>query len=88
MNINDLRKKIDIIEDELIIALNKRAEYSLEIGKIKKQEGLPVFIPNREKEILERVAQKSNGPLSAEFIQNIFITIMEESRKLQANNDK
>lgn len=88
MNINDLRKKIDIIEDELIIALNKRAEYSLEIGKIKKQEGLPVFIPNREKEILDRVAQKNNGPLSAEFIQNIFITIMEESRKLQANNEK
>ena len=70
----------------IIELLNKRAAYAVEIGKIKKQEGLPVFDASREQEILNRVAEKTraqNGPLSPESMQRIFQTIMTETRQVE-----
>ncbi|MBO5950878.1 MAG: chorismate mutase [Fibrobacteraceae bacterium] len=83
MDINDWRKKIDSLEDSLIALLNERASYALEIGKLKKQLGLPVLDASRENEILERVAKKSKGPLSADSVKLIFATLMQETRKVE-----
>ncbi|MEE1067145.1 MAG: chorismate mutase [Fibrobacteraceae bacterium] len=83
MDINEWRKKIDSLEDTLIELLNERASYALEIGKLKKQLGLPVLDAAREQEILERVAQKSKGPLSAESMKLLFSVLMQETRKLE-----
>ena len=48
MKIEDWRIRIDELNDEIISLLNKRATYATEIGKIKKQQGLPVFDSARE----------------------------------------
>lgn len=77
------RQRIDALEDQLVALLNERASFAAEIGKIKKAHGLPVLDATREKEILERVAAKTNGPLSAAAVQNIFRVIMSETRKLE-----
>ena len=83
MEIADWRKKIDALESELILLLNKRATYALEIGKIKKIKNLPVLDSKRESEILESVANKNEGPLSKESIKTIFSVIMQETRKVE-----
>ncbi|MCF0216549.1 MAG: chorismate mutase [Fibrobacteraceae bacterium] len=86
MEIEDWRKKIDEIEDTLILILNQRATSATEIGKIKKAKGLPVFDGSREQSILNRVEQKAvaaGGPLSAESFKRIFQVIMEETRKVE-----
>lgn len=83
MDINEWRKKIDSLEDTLIELLNERASYALEIGKLKKQLGLPVLDAAREQEILERVAKKSKGPLSAESMKLLFSVLMQETRKVE-----
>lgn len=78
--------RIDEITDDLISLLNKRASFATEIGKIKKQKGLPVFDSTREQAVLDLVAakaEKSGGPLSPESIKKIFQTIMEETRKVE-----
>lgn len=77
------RQRIDALEDQLVALLNERASFAAEIGKIKKAQGLPVLDATREKEILERVAAKTSGPLSADAVQNIFTVIMSETRKLE-----
>lgn len=86
MDIENWRTRIDELEDMIIELLNKRANYASEIGKIKKQNGLPVLDASREKKILDRVAEKakaSKGPLSPESMCRIFASIMQETRKVE-----
>ena len=86
MDIENWRKKIDELENTLIGLLNRRAEYAVEIGKIKKSQGLPVLDASREQEILFRVAQKAEvqkGPLSPESMRRIFQVIMAETRQVE-----
>ena len=86
MDINEWRIRIDELNDELMSLLNKRATYAAEIGKIKKQKGLPVFDEGRETAVLNLAAEKAaklGGPLSPESFRNIFQVIMEETRKVE-----
>jgi chorismate mutase len=82
--IEDWRRHIDTLEDQIISLLNERASYAAEIGKIKRTHALPVLDATREQEILVRVGAKSQGPLSASAVQNIFRVIMAETRLLEA----
>ena len=85
MEIDDWRKRIDELTDTIISLLNRRAEFATEIGKLKKEKGLPVFDAAREEAVLAAVAEKAvkaGGPLP-ESIVNIFRTIMEETRKVE-----
>ncbi|MDR2555394.1 MAG: chorismate mutase [Fibromonadaceae bacterium] len=81
--IEALRQKLDLIEDKLILLLNERAKYVLEIGKIKHEKGLPIEDLKRQEIILNRVVQKNSDPISDEFIKNIFKKIIEESIRLE-----
>jgi len=82
-DIEILRQKIDSIEDKLISLLNERAKYVLEIGRIKKEQDLPIIDSKREEIILNRVAEKNPGPLSNEFVTEIFQKIIEESVRME-----
>ena len=55
MDIPDWRRKIDDIDEQLITLLNKRSEYVMEIGKIKKEHNLPISSQEREDEIIRRL---------------------------------
>ena len=86
MDINEWRIRIDELNDELIALLNKRASYAVEIGKIKKEKGLPVFDKAREQSVLDVVAAKAakaGGSLSPDSFKNIFRVIMEETCKVE-----
>ena len=86
MDINDWRIRIDELNDELIALLNKRASFAAEIGKIKKQKGLPVLDASREQAVLNLVAEKAaeaGGPLSSESFKNIFRVIIDETCKVE-----
>ena len=86
MEIDDWRKRIDDLNDELIALLNRRAVFAAEIGKIKKAKGLPVFDAGREESVLTRVSEmaaSAGGPLPPESVCNLFRTIMEETRKVE-----
>ncbi len=82
--IETLRQKLDCIEDKLISLLNERVNYVLEIGRIKREQGLPITDPKREEAILNRVVQKNPGPMSDEFVKEIFKKIIEESIKMES----
>lgn len=86
MEIDDWRIRIDELTDTVIALLNKRAIYATEIGKIKKEKGLPVLDSAREEAVLADVAEKAEkagGPLSGESMRRIFKVIMEETRKVE-----
>jgi chorismate mutase len=77
------RKRIDMIDDQLSGLLNSRSACAVEIGRIKRALGLPVYSPEREAEILERVSRENPGPLDHTAVKRIFERIIDESRRLE-----
>ena len=55
MDIEDWRAKIDEIDEGLLTLLNRRMSFALEIGKIKAENGEPVYSPDREALIRDRI---------------------------------
>ncbi len=83
MNLDDLRKRIDALDAELVRLLNERTRVVLDIGKLKEHEGGEVYVPAREKAVLERVASVSEGPLPTSSIHAIYREIMSASLALE-----
>ena len=79
-----LRDAIDRVDDVLVKLLNQRARYAVEIGDIKGLLSLPIYSPEREKEVLLRVeAASAPGPLDAAAIRRLFERIIDESRRVE-----
>jgi chorismate mutase len=77
------RKRIDGIDDQLMRLLNSRSACAVEIGRIKRAQGLPIYAPEREVWILERVMRESPGPLEPLAVRRVFERIIDESRRLE-----
>lgn len=83
MEIDDFRKEIDRLDRELLRIFNERATLALQIGEIKKELGLPVYDPEREKRIFEKMRAANPGPLEDEAIIRLFERVIDESRRLE-----
>lgn len=83
MSLSDWRRRIDEIDRKLVELLNERSKCALEIGKIKQQENLPLYQPDREKEVLENAEQNNNGPLTHAAIRRLFERIIDEARSAE-----
>jgi len=83
---NDLaewRRRIDAIDEQLMRLLNSRSACAVEIGRIKREAGLPVYAPEREAWILDRVMRENPGPLDPLAVRRVFERIIDESRRLE-----
>jgi chorismate mutase/prephenate dehydratase len=78
-----LRDAIDAIDGRLVDLLNERARVAAEVGRIKHEVGAPVFRPEREAEVLRKVAAKSAGPLGEAALSNVFREVMSACRALE-----
>ena len=76
------RAKINIIDTEIINLLDQRSKVSLAIGGYKRKRNLAVYVPSREKVILDRLSKKSKL-LPKESIISIYKSIFKASRDLQ-----
>jgi chorismate mutase len=81
--IEALRQRIDAIDAQLMRLLNSRSACAVEIGKVKRTLGLPVYSPEREAAILERVARENPGPLDSGAVRRVFERIIDEGRRLE-----
>jgi chorismate mutase len=81
--IDDYRQEIDRLDSELLSIFNRRANLALQIGRIKKTMGLPVYDPSREKKIFERMKAANNGPLDDGAVIRLFERVIDESRRLE-----
>lgn len=81
MDLLELRKEIDQIDDALIPLLLKRMDVSEKVAEYKVERGIPVLNEEREKQILEDVAAKCGD--RGETIKTVFAATMDASRALQ-----
>jgi len=80
MNLSDWRRRIDELDKKLVELLNERSQCALEIGKLKQEQHLPLYQPDREKEVLENAERNNRGPLSDGAIRRLFERIIDEAR--------
>ncbi|HBI24013.1 MAG TPA: prephenate dehydratase [Nitrospiraceae bacterium] len=78
-----LRKEIDRTDLEILRLLNERAKIAIDIGKIKKEEKLTAHVPQREREIYERLMKENKGPFPNEVLRVVFREIISASLALE-----
>lgn len=84
--LDECRVEIDTIDNEILELLNRRMKIVERVGEIKSDTGGAIYRPEREKAIIQRLAQKSaqeNGLLNANAIEAIFLEIFAVSRNLE-----
>jgi chorismate mutase len=84
MSVEDWRRKIDEIDRKLVELLNERSQCVVEIGRIKKNDGSPLYQPDRERDVLAGVERANRGPLSGAAIRRLFEKILEEARSVES----
>jgi chorismate mutase len=86
LNIDELRRRIDAIDEQLVRLLNVRVACAVEVGRLKHEAGLPVYQPGRETQVLNGVRQAAadlGGPLTADAVVRIFERIIDEARRAE-----
>ena len=73
----ELRLQLDAIDNEMMALLSKRAELIVRVANLKRDENIPVHIPERETAIMQRLRLANDGPLKGDAIEHIFRTIIE-----------
>ncbi|MCX6798793.1 MAG: prephenate dehydratase [Candidatus Diapherotrites archaeon] len=80
--VEELRKKIDAVDDEILALLQKRLALARQVGKEKGEKGRPVFVPSRESTVLNRLlAEKKSLP--ADSARAVFSEIISMCRSAE-----
>ena len=83
MDIADWRKKIDELDRRVVELLNQRAQAAHEIGKLKRNVGMPIYEPEREQAVFGNVRKLNQGPLPDRDLLRIYERIMDVMRQIQ-----
>ena len=82
--LDDLRNDIDRVDEVLVRLLNERARVACEIGRLKKAQGIELYQPEREKQVIAHVrGVATEGPLGPDAIARLFERIIDEARRLE-----
>lgn len=84
MNLDDWRSRINDLDKQILRLLTQRAEAALQIGDLKRRQDAPSYAPERETEVLRRVAELNGGPLAAESVAAVWREILSACRALEA----
>jgi chorismate mutase len=86
LSLQALREEIDRIDEVIVRLLDSRARCAYAIGRIKREQGLPIYEPQREATVIARVKElniKLGGPLDEDAIARLYERIMDEARRIQ-----
>jgi chorismate mutase len=77
------RDLIDDLDRRILELLNDRTRIVEEIGRIKQHLDLPIYEPNRERQVFENVTGNNQGPLTPDGVKRVFERIIDEMRNVQ-----
>src|SRR5438477_11815586 len=78
-----LRRRIDELDTQIVALLNDRAAFVVEIGKIKQLTNVPIYAPDREKAVMEKVRRLNRGPLQDRCLEAVYRELMSGSFALE-----
>jgi len=85
-DLQELRRAIDAVDTQLLDLIQQRVRLVLAVGAYKKQHGLAVYDPDRERRMLERLTALAEPPLEPDTIRRIFERLIDESRRLEQHH--
>ena len=83
MTLDDLRVKIDTLDDTLLKLYNERMELVHQVGEVKNTTGAPIYRPEREQSILSRLKSQNDGKLTDGAIDALFLEMFAVARNLE-----
>jgi chorismate mutase/prephenate dehydratase len=83
MTLDELRVKIDTIDDTLLKLYNERMELVHQVGELKNTTGAPIYRPEREQAILNRLKSQNSGKLTDAAIEALFLEMFAVARNLE-----
>lgn len=82
MSLDDLRQRIDELDDAILKLLDERARAMGDVAREKREAGLPPYAPDRERLVLDRLAARA-GKFPADAIRAVFREVMSACLALQ-----
>ena len=83
MSLEELRKRIDALDTQLVQLLNERAEVVVQVGRLKNETDKPIYAPAREKQVFEKIERANTGPLPTKCLKAIWRELMSGSFHLE-----
>lgn len=80
--LEDLRKKIDEVDNDILVLILKRLELVDQVANVKRAEKIPVFVPGREDEILNRLVGEVDSKY-ASYVRDLFMRVLDVSKRYQ-----
>jgi chorismate mutase/prephenate dehydratase len=80
LSLQEIRTRIDAIDEELVKLLSRRVELAQEVGLLKGKDNRPYFTPERERQIYEKLELTNPGPLQSRQLVAIFREIISAAR--------
>ena len=80
----DLRVRIDSVDRQLLALLNQRAQLAQAVGEVKKIDGSPVFRPDREIQVIDKLKAANPGPIKPDSLGPIWREVMSACRALES----
>src|SRR5260221_9440855 len=71
-SLDALRQQIDNLDSKIVDLLNDRARVVVEIGKIKQLTNVPIYAPDREKAVMDKVRRLNRGPLQNRRLEAVY----------------
>ncbi|HEY1683775.1 MAG TPA: prephenate dehydratase [Tepidisphaeraceae bacterium] len=81
--LSELRVKIDTLDEKIVELLNARAQVVVEVGKVKQTSNTPIYAPDREKAVLDKVRKLNHGPLPDRCLEAVYRELMSGSFALE-----
>lgn len=82
MDIEELRSRIETADYQILELIRKRSEIAEEIGKIKKESGLPTVVPEVEKKVISRYREfASSNDMDPDDLEELCRIIMTIAKK-------
>ena len=84
--LEDLRGSIDAVDQQILKLLHERVRLVMAVGEYKRERGIPVYDPARERALLDRLCKAAEPPLDADTIRRIFERLVDESRRIEQHH--
>lgn len=82
------RQQIDSVDQGIVKLIQERARVVEEVGQLKREAHLPVTVPSREQQVIEKAQELAKGgPLPVEAVGRIYQKLVEEMRDWEAKLD-
>lgn len=83
MGLDALRERLDTLDAHIVDLLSERAKVIIQVADYKRQHNLPIYVPEREAALIQRLRTINPGPLPAEAVERIYHRVLEEMRNFE-----